>query len=253
MSEVRILLGAPVREGDWPVHGDPLLLYPGFRPDASEAFRRLEKGAFIRPRAARAVAAGAEAIRKPLEKDDASERPVCGVFFDRDESPGRRERGVFPGRWKRPDEMKRKEKTHSGRWNCRKLGMAIFLAVFVILYRPPIGKSIENLLRSTFHAVRDFLSFQANLATPNSGEQALPAPVREMLALLRSHRLTAYRVSERIMTAEETLIYQRIVESAWPRRIDSTSGHEFRFVSEPPTPGCEEIERKKEISLVLCR
>ncbi len=253
MSEVRILLGAPVREGDRPVHGDPLFLSRSFqsvRPKPSEGLQKAHSfvhernGQWQRER---------RRFGKPLEKDDASARPVCGVSFARGESPGSRERGVFPGRWKRPDEMKRREKTHSGRWNFRKLGMAVFLAVFLILYRPPIGKSIENLMRSTFHAVRDFRSFQANLATPNSGEQVLPAPVREMLALLRAHHLTAYRVSERIMTAEETLIYQRIVESAWPRRIDSRSGHEFRFVSEPPTPGCAEIERKKEISLVLCR
>ena len=148
--------------------------------------------------------------------------------------------------------MKRNEKIHSGRWNRRKLGMAIFLAVFVILYRPPIGKSIENLLRSTFHAVRDFRSFYMNLETPNSGEQVLPAAVREMLALLRTHGLASYRVSEGIMTSEGTLIYQRIVESAWPRRIDPKSRHEFRFVSEPATSGCAEIERKREVALVLC-
>lgn len=148
--------------------------------------------------------------------------------------------------------MKPREKIHKNTWNSRKLWMAIFLVVFVVFYRPPIVKSIENLFRSTFHAARNFRAFQSNLEMPNAGEQMLPASVREMLALLRTHRLDTYRVSERIMTAEEALIYQRIVESAWPRRMDSGSGHEFRFAFEPATSGCTEIERKKEVAMTAC-
>lgn len=135
----------------------------------------------------------------------------------------------------------------------RKIWVAVLIAVFVILHRPPIGKSIENVFRSALHAARDFKTFQSNLETPNAGQHVLPASVREMMALLRSHRLDNYRVSERIATAQEALIYQRIVESAWPRRMDSASGHEFRFVSEPATSGCTEIERRKEVALVFCR
>lgn len=149
--------------------------------------------------------------------------------------------------------MKRSDKIDRGILNRRKLWIAIILAAFVILYRPPIGKSIENVFRSALHVARDFKTFQSNLETPNAGEHVLPPSVREMLTLLRAHRLDTYRVSEGIAAADEALIYQRIVESAWPRRMDPRSGHEFRFVFEPATSGCTQIERKKEVALVFCR
>ena len=138
-------------------------------------------------------------------------------------------------------------------WKNKKIRSLILLAVFVILYKPPIVEAIGKLFRSTFYAVRDVRSFQMKLDTPYSGENVLPTPVQEMLSLLRTHHLKDYRVSEPIRDAENGLIYQRVVESAWPTRINPSSKNKFAFISESDvTTGCTEQERKKEIALVFC-
>jgi hypothetical protein len=136
----------------------------------------------------------------------------------------------------------------------KNLWEALFLVIFIVLYKPPIFKEIEKLFESVFYVVMDIRSFRSNLATPQAGEHILPPSVQEMLRLLRNQNVAFYRVSERIKSAEGGLLYQRIVESAWPRKISPECHHEFVFISELERfPKCKEVGRGKEVALVLCR
>jgi len=73
-----------------------------------------------------------------------------------------------------------------------------------------------------------------------------------MLALLRSHQIISYNISGKIMN--DPALHQRIVESAWPRRMSPESNYKFIFISElDNSSNCREIERRKEVALVFCR
>jgi len=149
--------------------------------------------------------------------------------------------------------MKMRDKSSRNIKKNKKIWAVILLVVFVILYKPPIVEAIGNLFRSAFYALTDIQPFQLNLKTPHAGEHVLPSAVQEMLTLLRAHHLNDYQISERIRIAENGLIHQRIIESAWPIRMNPKSDSKFIFISETDTTtNCMEIERKKEIALVFC-
>jgi hypothetical protein len=150
--------------------------------------------------------------------------------------------------------MKLKNLTDKEMWKNRNLWAAILLVVFVGFYKPPIVEAIGKLFGSTFFAAINFQSFQSNLKTPHAGEYVLPSAVKEMLAFLRTHQLASYQLSEQITKKENLLIYQSIVESAWPSRIDPKSNYKFIFITElNDISNCEEKERGKEVALVFCR
>jgi len=129
---------------------------------------------------------------------------------------------------------------------------ALSIAVFVFFYVPSLGKTLETIMIYNLGAVKDFRSFQSNLKTPHAGEHVLPPANQEILALLRNHQLDSYNISEKIMNDE--LIYQRLIESAWPRKMSPDSKYKFMFVSElDDSSTCREVGRRKEAALVFCR
>jgi len=73
-----------------------------------------------------------------------------------------------------------------------------------------------------------------------------------MLYLLKKHQLESYQVSEQIRTAGRGFIYQRLVESAWPRKISENSKIKIIFISEMGGLLNHTIlERGQEVALVL--
>ena len=137
-------------------------------------------------------------------------------------------------------------------WKSRKLWAVILLGVFLIFFRPPVPDSIGQSFRCVFRVVTHLQSFKENLTTPYSGEQILPSAVQEMLSLLRKHKLSSYHISRKIKA--DPLLHQRIVESAWPRRMSPDSHYQFIFISDPDhSRNCREVERRKEVVLVFCR
>jgi len=108
-------------------------------------------------------------------------------------------------------------------WKNRKLWAAIFLIVFLTLFKPPIMDTIGQRFRCVYYVITDLQSFQRNLTTPHAGEQVLPSAAQEMLALLRSHQVVSYNLSGKIVN--HILLHQRIVEAAWPRRMSPESYH----------------------------
>ena len=79
----------------------------------------------------------------------------------------------------------------------------------------------------------------------------MPPAVQEMLALLKTNKIVSYQISEKIK--RDALLHQRIVESAWPRKMSNESNYKLTFICElDKLHNCREIERGKEVVLVFC-
>jgi hypothetical protein len=116
-------------------------------------------------------------------------------------------------------------------------------------YRSVVS-TIRDVHRSAAKAVGAPTVFQANLNTPRAGEEVLPVSVREMVAMLEAHNVERYALSDRV--AANVWVYQQIVASAWPRRLERDAKARFVHIAEPATPGCSQIESRTEVSLVHC-
>jgi hypothetical protein len=139
-------------------------------------------------------------------------------------------------------------------WKNRKVWAIIFIAVFLLFYKPRTLESVRDVCVSSFRAVTDIRSFNSNLKTPRAGEHVLPSAVREMLAYLRVRQPDSYMLSEQIMTGKNMLIRQRIVESAWPVRVTKKSNYKLILINElDDNSGCRVMERGREAALVFCR
>lgn len=137
-------------------------------------------------------------------------------------------------------------------WKSKSLRAIPFLAVFLILIKLPIMDTIGHQFRCVFNVATNFHSFQSNLRTPHAGEQALPSAIQEMLALLRGRQVDSYTISGKIM--KDLLLHERIVESAWPRKMSPESNYKLMFIFELDRYShCREVERRKEVALVFCR
>jgi len=137
-------------------------------------------------------------------------------------------------------------------WKNNILRAAPFLAVFLIFIKLPVMDVTGHQFRCAFNVAADVHSFQSNLRTPHAGEHTLPSAVREMLALLRSRQVDSYDISGKIMN--NLLLHERIVESAWPRKMFPESNHKLMFISElDGYAHCKEVDRRKEVALVFCR
>ena len=139
-------------------------------------------------------------------------------------------------------------------WKNRKAWAIIFIAVFLLFYKPRALESVRDVFQYSFRAVTDIQSFNSNLKTPRAGEHVLPSAVREMLAYLRAHQPDSYMLSEQIMAGKNILIRQRIIEAAWPVRVTQKSNYKLILIDElDKNSGCRVIERGREAALVFCR
>jgi len=142
-------------------------------------------------------------------------------------------------------------------WLCRRYGsyesfskVAGLAVVLLALICLPIINTWSALGLSVSHVVRDFSRFRGNLATPHTGADALPPPVREMRDILQENpEIVEYQLSG--LLAKDTLIYQRSVEGLWPRKLVPTADHEFIRISElKQRAACVEVARGTEVVLV---
>jgi hypothetical protein len=96
-----------------------------------------------------------------------------------------------------------------------------------------------------------FPAFQANINTPRAGEErVLPVSVLEMLAMVRSHHLERYEISDGV--AADPWSAEQIVASAWPSKREADAAWRFAMNSEPLAPDCTLTERRTEVYLVHC-
>jgi len=89
-----------------------------------------------------------------------------------------------------------------------------------------------------------------DLITPNSGEQILPRLVRDMLVLLRQNDVKEYTLSAQIWA--DTEVWQRIVESAFPRIMSMGAPYLLARVGEQLPAGCRQLAIKGGIQIAAC-
>jgi phosphoglycerol transferase MdoB-like AlkP superfamily enzyme len=90
-----------------------------------------------------------------------------------------------------------------------------------------------------------------NLFTPHTGLDVLPVQVQQMLGLIDDHNLTSYRLSPMVSADYHTV--QRIVESAWPIRMDEESPYIFTDPDEVQKySACELVDQAEDVTLVNC-
>lgn len=108
----------------------------------------------------------------------------------------------------------------------------------------PIAPRIAPIVADVFDDVSQAIR---RVDEPRAGErEALPRCVLAMLWLLEKHDVRAYRYSDRI--GSSPLLYQRIVEAAWPRRPEAGAPFLLSLGSESEgdiakaPAGCERID-----------
>jgi hypothetical protein len=90
-----------------------------------------------------------------------------------------------------------------------------------------------------------------NLFAPNTGLEVLPVPVQDMLRILKKTNKETYKLSPEISSDGE--IMQRIVEAAWPRKLEETSPYIFINSDESDQYKlCEVVDDLEDLTLVDC-
>ena len=145
----------------------------------------------------------------------------------------------------------------------------IILGVMYVTYRPRLFKLIATLalgivfvltpalitwtqLALTYVNTAQHLdSNLANIFSPNSGKEVLPDQVQQMLSLLQLHHILDYRLSKQI--EQDSLLDQRIIESAWPIRMESKSLYLLCLIEEiKSNPTCVSIDQSEDVALEYC-
>lgn len=91
----------------------------------------------------------------------------------------------------------------------------------------------------------------STIFTPNSGREVLPKQVQNMLSLIESTHITEYKISNEIINNGENV--QRIVESAWPVRLEESSPFIFITIDEEVNyDDCIRIDQIEDVILVNC-
>ena len=137
------------------------------------------------------------------------------------------------------------------------LATAVFVAALFVRwpdaqqpFYQAVGRTSRDLNVAVARGVTEFGAFHANLNTPLSGEYVLPASVLEMLAMLRTHGIERYQISDTI--AADAWVAQQIVVSAWPRKLERDARARFVHNAEPVPAACRLIEKRREVTLVHC-
>ena len=120
--------------------------------------------------------------------------------------------------------------------------------------RYPFFKAVEGTVKTlngtAITMVGRFEAFQADINRPQTDESILPSRVQEMLSLLRGHAVDEYQLSDSIVA--DSWVFQQMVASAWPRRLEKGARARFVLDGEPDMPGCRLIDKQREVSLVYC-
>jgi len=121
----------------------------------------------------------------------------------------------------------------------------------IVLFNTPTIDTLAQLRLSNLSAGRHPRPFLTRVFSPNSGKEVLPIQVQQMLSLMQEHQISNYQLSNQLDS--DPLIKQRIIESAWPIKMDSTSPYLFSSLEETITnPTCVVIDQKEDVTLADC-
>ena len=121
----------------------------------------------------------------------------------------------------------------------------------IVLFNTSTIDTATQLKKWNLNTVQNYKRTLIHIFTPNSGQNVLPARVRQMLSLLIDNHVASYRLSDQLY--QDPLVMQRIVESAWPIKLDSTSPYLLSLPAElTNNPTCSVIDDRKDVVLAYC-
>lgn len=127
--------------------------------------------------------------------------------------------------------------------------IAIIMVFFILNTTTPNNLSQIKELSGQFIQNPEEGLFQA--FTPNTGLEVLPRPVQNMLIMINENSINSYRLSPKFLENKE--LEQRIVESAWPIKLEETSPFIFITTDESDQyQNCTIIDDSEDLTLVDC-
>jgi len=121
----------------------------------------------------------------------------------------------------------------------------------IVLFNTPTIDTLAQLKLSNLSAGKHPRPFLTRIFSPNSGKEVLPIQVQQMLSLLQEHQIASYQLSNQLDS--DPLLKQRIIESAWPIKMDSASPYLLSSLEETITnPACVVIDQRKDVALADC-
>ena len=123
--------------------------------------------------------------------------------------------------------------------------------IIFILFNTLTLDALLILIKSDLPSIQHPKAELTNLFTPNSGQGVLPPQVLTMISLLKENNVENYKLAEKFST--DVVIYQRIVEGAWPIRLENNSSYTLLAADELNAyQDCVIIEEKEDVILVNC-
>ena len=90
-----------------------------------------------------------------------------------------------------------------------------------------------------------------NIFTANSGQEVLPIQVQHMLTLLHNNHINSYQLSNQFV--QDPTIDQRIIESAWPIKMENTSYYYLISSNEIKNYAiCSIIDQREDVTFAEC-
>jgi hypothetical protein len=133
----------------------------------------------------------------------------------------------------------------------RYITLIIVPIIVFVLFNTLTLDAFTILTKSALPAIQHPKAELTNLFTPNSGLGVLPPKVLTMISILNENKVESYKLSENF--SNDVVIYQRIVEGAWPIKLENTSSYLLMATDEiVDYPNCMIIEEKEDVALVNC-
>lgn len=127
----------------------------------------------------------------------------------------------------------------------------VILGLAVWLYTPLVTAP-KSLYRFYLGIVPRWSSVNAEARTEHGGEAVLPPKVRAILGLLREHRVTEFRYSDRIAKDPDESLQQRLAEGAYPIVLQPDAKHLVQTADEPISAECTARGSREGVTLVRC-
>lgn len=131
-----------------------------------------------------------------------------------------------------------------------KLILVLTILISIIFFNPSPNAYI-HMITSTLNTVQHPKKPFRLITEPNSGKEVLPHQVLKMLDMIEDKEIDDFKLSSKF--EGDILIKQRIVESAWPIKLDDESHYFFTYEEELEYfSGCSIIDQRESIYLVNC-
>lgn len=119
------------------------------------------------------------------------------------------------------------------------------------IFQLPVLNTLLEIQKLSFDTLIHPKSALTNIFKPNSGQEYLPVQIQNMNTLLNNHDIPSFQLSDKI--ADDPMLFQRITEVAWPRKLDNSS--QVYLISREELnlyPLCNILDQREDIILAEC-